>query len=70
MITNSNGLKKSKFEMNQLTLKFKTNVEKALLEDGLNQTKKDDQGSRYECIYKNTLRDIRQFYKSRFNKFV
>jgi hypothetical protein len=27
-------------------------------------------GARYECIYKNLLRDIRQFFSSNFEKFI
>ena len=27
-------------------------------------------GARYECIYKNFLRDIRQFYSGKYEKFL
>jgi hypothetical protein len=27
-------------------------------------------GARYECIYKNFLRDIRQYYSEKFNTYV
>ena len=72
MVTDSTHLKTSKLVLNQNALKFKLNIEKAIqdqanfnpqnidLEKIENQKKPDMQvGARYECIYKNLLRDIR-----------
>ena len=83
MVNESNHLKTSKLILNQNALKFKLNIEKAIqyqpsstpqnidTEKTENQKKPDIQvGARYECIYKNLLRDIRQFFSTNFDKFL
>ena len=54
ILQSSVNIKKStKLEMNINALKFKANIEEEIL-------KKDKtSGARYECIFKNLLRDIR-----------
>ena len=50
--------------MNINALKFKANIEEEIL-------KKDKtSGARYECIFKNLLRDVRQYYSSKFDAFL
>ena len=74
-------MKTSKLVLNQNALKFKLNIEKAIYdqantqEDGKNGAdlakKQETQvGARYECIYKNLLRDIRQYFSTNFDKFL
>ena len=43
---------------------FKTNIEQEI---ALND---NPEGARYECIYKNLLRDIRQHFAARFDAFL
>ena len=54
----------SKIEMNQNAVKFKANIEEEI--------QKTDQasGARYECIFKNLLRDVRQYYSTKFESFL
>jgi hypothetical protein len=63
MITESKTLKTSKAEMNKNAIRFKTNIEQAIIDGDAAQKG----GARYECIYKNLLREIRQFYSTKFN---
>ena len=46
---------------------FKFNVDNEIQKHDDGTTK---QGARYECIYKNLFRDIRQFYSDKFDEFV
>jgi hypothetical protein len=57
-ILNTNS---SKVQMNQNALKFKQNIENNLI---------NPPGSRYECIYKNLLREFRQYYSNKFEEFL
>ena len=66
LVSDNHGLKPSKQALNESALKFKLNVEQEI-----NKTPKDSTaGARYECIYKNFLRDIRQFYSEKFNIYI
>ena len=56
--------KSSKLEMNINALRFKANIEEEMLQ------KDQGFGARYECIFKNLLRDIRQYYSSKFETFL
>jgi hypothetical protein len=53
--------------LNFNALKFKTNVEQELKLDAESTRKA---GQRYECIYKNLIREIRKFYQDEFEVFV
>lgn len=56
--------KASKLEMNLNALKFKANIEEEILKND------HSSGARYECIFKNLLRDIRQYYANKFDTFL
>jgi hypothetical protein len=77
--------KPSKQLLNLSAIKFKQNVDleiqklQSQLKDknvkkakilGRSQQAGVTAGARYECIYKNFLRDIRQFYSNNFDKFL
>lgn len=47
--------------MNQNAIKFKENIQETL---------KGQPGYRYECIYKNLLREFRQFFSTKFDDFL
>ena len=66
MVTKSQiGVTKiSKLEMNQNAVKFKANIEEEI------QKTDKASGARYECIFKNLLRDIRQYYSTKFENFL
>ena len=69
MVTDSSKLTKikiSKVQMNLNAVRFKTNIEEEIKAE--NSSIKS--GARYECIYKNLLRDIRQFYSHKFDMFL
>ena len=51
----------SKPLMNQNALRFKQNIIECLA---------DAPGSRYECIYKNLLREFRQYFQTKFEEFM
>lgn len=52
--------------MNINAMKFKANIEEEIMKND----QESKSGARYECIFKNLLRDIRQFYSSRFEQFI
>ena len=77
--------KTSKLILNQNALRFKENIEVELAKSqslpsngsgsqgkklGRSKDAGLKAGARYECIYKNQLRDIRQFYSKRFEQFL
>lgn len=47
--------------MNQNAIRFKQNIIDCLI---------DAPGSRYECIYKNLLREFRQYYQTKFEEYM
>lgn len=67
-------IKTSKLILNKNAQQFKNNLDeeirKALFNDqpegALMQSMNATAGARYECIYKNLLRDMRQFYSDKF----
>ena len=66
-ISNQIDVKKiPKIEMNINAMKFKANIEEEILKND----QESKSGARYECIFKNLLRDIRQFYYSRFEQLI
>jgi arginine/ornithine N-succinyltransferase beta subunit len=65
MVNKRENSKTSKLILNHNALKFKINIEDAIkaqvleLKENSAEAKKLKAGARYECIYKNLLRDIR-----------
>ena len=76
MVNKRENQKTSKLILNHNALKFKINIEDAIkaqvleLKENSVEAKKLKAGARYECIYKNLLRDIRQFFSNNFEKFI
>ena len=62
----NNAVKIGKTTLNENAIRFKINIEKEL---DMNDSS-DSAGARYECIYKNLLRDIRQYYSHKYELFV
>ena len=52
-------------KLNMNALLFKHNVEHEI-----QQVEGTQAGARYECIYKNLLREIRQYYSIKFEEFI
>lgn len=76
MVNKRENQKTSKLILNHNAIKFKVNIEDAIkaqvleLKENSAEAKKLKAGARYECIYKNLLRDIRQFFSNNFEKFI
>lgn len=65
--------------MNENAIKFKTNIEAELTAEKcevndpvgtMSRKANKSVGARYECIYKNFLREIRQYYSNKFDEFI
>ena len=76
MVNKGENKKTSKLILNHNAIKFKINIEEAIKaqvlesQDNSKEAKQQKAGARYECIYKNLLRDIRQFFSNKFEKFI
>jgi hypothetical protein len=57
--------KTSKMNLNLNAVLFKQNVESEI-----QKSSGTNSGARYECIYKNFLREIRQYYSIKFEQFI
>jgi hypothetical protein len=84
IVSDDKTSKPSKQTLNENAIKFKLNVDReiqklqAQFKDveaskskilGRSQEAGVKAGARYECIYKNFLRDIRQFFSQRFDSY-
>ena len=64
------SIKSSKMMMNMQAIKFKQNVEHEINVQKASSDSDQKIGARYECIYKNLLREIRQYYSLQFEEFI
>ena len=60
--------------LNKNAVRFKSNVEKEI-NNYLSASSPEDKtfgkkGARYECIYKNLLREVRQYYAKKYELFL
>ena len=71
--------KLTKKELNENAIKFKTNIESELSKEKceiadpvgtMSRKANKTVGARYECIYKNFLREVRQFYSNKYEEFM